>query len=378
MDFTLHLRNLRGLRSVDWTPRGLSVVVGANGSGKTTLLLALRMLRAAFDGGLGIPGAVSSFLGGSSGLKNWDAGDDEPIEFGLDLGDLSWRATLTGKGRSVDEVPSECLRRGDQTVFHRVVTDTFHFKVGDRELPLDGRLGLRAIADAGLPVEGVEDMRRLFRSFTVFTDPDLRSLRDRGSSTADDRHLHSRGTNTFTMLRRWYTRRDERLRYEFVLAGLRAAFPETCADLDFAEAGPTVTVNVYSPRGEHRSPIGTEANGLLSMMVNLAAVAGAPDGGLIAIDEPENALHPFAIRRFMEMSERWTSEHDQTLILTTHSPVVLDHLAGDPGRVFVLQPGAARSLAPLTDLKNPDWLRDFRLGDLYVDGDFGANAPAGA
>jgi recombinational DNA repair ATPase RecF len=48
MEFTLSVRNFRGLRRVEWSPSGVCAVVGPNGSGKTTLIDVVQLLRDAY------------------------------------------------------------------------------------------------------------------------------------------------------------------------------------------------------------------------------------------------------------------------------------------------------------------------------------------
>ena len=121
-------------------------------------------------------------------------------------------------------------------------------------------------------------------------------------------------------------------------------------------------------------------NGWLTGLLHLCAVASAEPGSLIAIDEVENSLHPYAIRKLIEAFREWAEEHDLTVCLATHSPVVLNEFKEEPERVFVMEPGQATLPVPLSDLCGRDWLAHFSLGDLYEHGDFGnqSNAPASA
>jgi predicted ATPase len=215
-------------------------------------------------------------------------------------------------------------------------------------------------------------MAGFLRNVTAFHDPDLYTLRE-GSNAAHSRHLHSRGLNAITMLRSWHQRRTDRHRFEFVLTGLAAAFPGLIADLDFVEAGSTRAGRVYRPGREHPEPRRNEANGVLAMLVLLCDLAAAEQGGVVAIDEPELALHPFAIRSFVRLAERWARKHELTVVLSTHSPVLLDAFEGAPEQVFVLDRNTWPGPTRLTELKNPEWLRQFRLGELYVDGELGSN-----
>lgn len=368
---TVHARNLRALREVHWSPSGLCAVIGANGAGKTTLLLALKLVRAAVDRGL--PEAVTSVLGGSHGLRNWHAPDDEPIEIGIDVGDLAWRIRLATRGPTGGYLAHEELRRGDEVIFSKDALGKFVYR--GEQWQVDERVGLRAVFDAPNPDPDVDAVISGIRRLHVFHDPDIWGLRHQGSRTTQDRHLASRGSNAFSMLRSWHQSRADRPRFQFVLDGLRAAFPGLCEDVDFEEAGQTVTMRVFAPGQELPSPISGEANGLLGMLVLLCDVASVDDGGLVAIDEPENGLHPYAIRELMRRASARARQHGLTIVLTTHSTVVLDELSADPSSVFVMQTGG-RGPVPLDQHRNPEWLANFRLGELYADGELGSNDDA--
>jgi len=370
--FAIHIDNLRGLRQLRWSPSGVCLLVGANGAGKSTVLLVLKMLRAAVDRGLAE--AVQLTLGGAHALKHRDALEDEPITIAVELDGLRWAVQLTPRGASVDYLTTESLHDGDRVVFHRDALGAFAF--GAHRLKAGEQLGLRTILDSQFESPEVERIAAFLRRISVYHDPDLYGLRG-GSNTAQTRHLHSRGGNALTMLRQWQQRRPDRHRYELVLSGLRAAFPGLVEDLDFIEAGQTLAAQIYRPGVEAPDPLGFEANGVLAMLVNLCDLAAADDGGIVAIDEPETALHPFAVRAFARHADRLARNRDVRVMLATHSTVLLDHFDATPGQVYVLDrerwPGPTR----LTDLKNAEWLRQFRLGSLYSEGQIANNDSRG-
>lgn len=372
---TLHARNVRALRHLAWPLREMSILTGANGAGKTTVLLALKTLRTAFDRGL--PEAVSLSLGGSYNLRNHAAAADEPIELGLDAGDLSWRVRLIPRAATVDHLTDERLTRGSDTIFRRDNLGTFFYRGQRQDLaaPAAERLGLRLVAETHPEDQDVAQMASLVRHIQVFYDPDIRGLREGGSRATEDRHLHTHGRNVFTMLRKWRDRREDVARFNFVHEGLRVAFPGIYDDLDF-DAGQTITARVFRPGDETPNPISHEANGLLSMLLLLAQVAATHPGGIVAIDEPENSLHPYAIRRFLRLARAWARQHDLTILLTTHSPVLLDEFNGEPDRIFVLESGRDVLPARLDELRAREWLASYTLGELYTGGEFAANENA--
>jgi predicted ATPase len=368
----LRVRNFYALRNFRWSLGGVSVLTGANGTGKTSVLLALKVIRAAFDRGL--PEAVSQTLGGSYNLRNHDAAEDEPTELGIELDDLSWRVQLRPRGVTVDYLTDESLTLGGETIFTRDSLGNFIYRGERQELVSTAaeRLGLRWVTEFHPEDEDAARISALVRGIQVYYDPDLRGLREGGSRATEDRHLHTRGRNVFTMLRKWRDRREDAQRFAFVDQGLRAAFPGVYDGIDF-DAGQTITARVYRPGSESPNPISHEANGVLSMLMLLAQVASADRGGIVAIDEPEHALHPFAIRRFVDRTRAWARQHELTILLTTHSPVLLNQFNAEPEHVFVLERGYEVLPVRLDELRDRNWLASYTIGELFVDSDFAAN-----
>src|SRR5207248_2716780 len=129
---------------------------------------------------------------------------------------------------------------------------------------------------------------------------------------------------------------------------------------------------LFGPQWNDPVSVYFASNGWLTALLHLLAVAGAERGSLVAIDEMENALHPYAIRALLEAFRDWGDEHDLTVCLATHSPVVLDEFNDAPARVFVMEHGQETVPVSLPDLCSPDWLAHFTLGKLYAHGDYGS------
>ena len=200
-------------------------------------------------------------------------------------------------------------------------------------------------------------------------------MRENGSNTAERGTLQARGANVLSILRKWSQEMRNRHRYDFVLRGLNAAFPGAVGDMDFSEAGNTLAAQIYAPRSQVPKPLGGEANGLLQLLILFSNVASAEDESVLAIDEPENSLHPYAMRVFLQRTTRWARDHNVTVLLATHSTVLLDELSGTPEKVFVMKPLETGNDIPnrIDHLYVRKWLNDFRLGDLYEQGEIGSN-----
>lgn len=369
--FSLHVRNLRALSQVDWSPEPISVLIGANGTGKTSLLLVLKLLRISYERGLSE--AVVAVLRGSGNLRSWGATETDPVEIGLDIGNASWRIQLIPRAGSVDYITNERLLDQGREIFSRDSLGAFQY--GAERIEPSTHLGLRTLIDKGVLDHSLRTVTAFLQNIAVFHDPDIWSLRENGSNTSERGLLQSRGANVLSVLRRWSQEKNNRHRYQFVLEGLSAAFPHAVGDIDFIEAGNTLVAQVYAPGSQIPKPLAGEANGLLQLLVLFCDVASVEDESVIAIDEPENSLHPYAVRVFLKRTSRWARQHNITVLLATHSTVLLDELSATPEQVFVMKPGDKEISFParLDQLYDRQWLEDFKLGDLYEQGEIGSN-----
>lgn len=370
--FSLYVRQLRALQRIDWTPGPVSLLIGANGAGKSTTMQVLRVLRLAYERGL--PEAVRLALGGSHNLGSWGRKDDEPIEIGLELGNVRWRISVNLGEGAVDSIAEEELLEDGQLVFSRDALGQLRYK--GQPISSEGNaIGLRTLVDRGEVAAAIRSIATFLQRVNVFQEPDLVSLR-RGSTAEDDQSLELRGGNAISVLRRWHQNRSMKDRYEFVVGGLRASFPGTFGGIDFHQAGNTLTARVFRSDRDASYWLMDAANGFLQMMVLLCEIANTDEGGVVAIDEPENGLHPYALRVFLRKAKQWATQHHITVLLATHSTVLLDHFTDSPSHVFVITKSDSNEISmpiALDKLCNKNWLAGFKLGDLYEQGEIGSN-----
>jgi energy-coupling factor transporter ATP-binding protein EcfA2 len=379
VSFTLHVENLRALRQVEWSPEGVCALVGANGSGKSTLLQVLRFLNLSIT--RGVEEAFRQIFISSYGLRNRSALDVETIRLGISIDGATWTVRLSPAGGSIAWPAMEVLDPGKGPRWMRAEGSSAVVSTDAGEEPVQlgsvANLAIEILArQPGEWQQAARSVVGVLERLRIYHDPDLWTLRTQGSSTAVDSRLHSWGLNTFAVLRTWNERREHRHRQQFVLDGMRAAFPNICGDFDFESAGQTTFLRLYPPGSEQPTPIANEANGVLAMLIYLCDIASGEPGGVVAIDEPENSLHPHALRVLVESAQAWSETYDCTVVLATHSPVILNELTGFPERVWVMQTSNELNPTRLDRLKNPEWLRHFALGTLYASGELGSNDDA--
>jgi predicted ATPase len=373
MAFTLTVRNYRGLRHVEWSPSGVCALVGPNGSGKTTLIDVLQLLHDTRT--RDFTKAVEAH-GGAYGIRHFDAASDAPVEFGLRIGSANWifqPEVRLGPGGAHLPV-REKLTDGDVNLFSRVLSTSGGNVPLLGTLLLAGDSGMDHMLEerAGRPISrDVRQLAETIASYRHYRHYALQSLRREGSSLGGDLRLLEDGRNLFSVLMNWRNRREYREHWALVTDTLRDCFPGVFEDFSFPIAANIVSCEVHTPRNATLTPA-LLPDGFLVALLHLCAVVSAQPGGVIAIDEAENALHPYAIRRLMDAFREWSDAHDVTILLATHSPVILDTFKELPDKVFVMEPGHAVLPVSLDTLKKRDWLAHFSLGDLYEHLEYGA------
>ena len=108
----------------------------------------------------------------------------------------------------------------------------------------------------------------------------------------------------------------------------------------------------------------------LALLVSLVGGVGGP--GVLVIEEPENAIHPWSVRSMIERAQMYPSRQ---ILLTTHSETVVSAVK-DPASLFVVEntdngtqvtPATEREAALASILKESGQ----KLGQVWMDGSLG-------
>jgi predicted ATPase len=373
---TIEVTNLKAIRHMRWTPSGVCALVGPNGSGKSTALRVVELVRVAREQGL----ASALRLLGQGPLRHLDADLSAIPGVRFSLGSAEW--TL-GLELSRADAPHEQAQDGERVVRLLSHTASFPGLAGSRTYRVegggtqeviradDGELMLRASARNPAAVPGLVNLSSLISRSRYFSRPDFAFLRENGSPESQDVALASDARNQFTVLKNWKLNSDHEHRSHFVIDSMRELFP-SFRNFDLPQLAQRTSA--LSLGLKEKMPPTDWSDGFfccLSMLTGLASVEQA----VVAFDEPENSLHPELIRDLVELMREWSRQRQTTVLLATHSPVVLDQFREVPEQVFVMEPGHAEMPVPLDQLKKRDWLRNFSLGDLYSHLEVGASTP---
>jgi len=371
--FTILADNLRRLRRLSWSLEGVNLLVGANGAGKTTTLSVLRFFAAVLTSGS--DSAVSQILAARSNLRTWGVDEDEPVRLALQKGETWWEFELRPLADQKSVAIRERLVHRGEEVFSVSELRRVTWRGADLGHVVGSDCGLAYLVKLNkvdLPVQRIATLAEGLHSYRV---PNLHLLKEGGTRPLPERPLEPSGGNAFSVLQRMKDAPGQEGRYTFVLESLQLAFPGLVHQLGFNLTETSVELFVVPPDGGPPNYIGQEADGVLQLLVNLVAVASAAPGEVIALDQPDDHLHPYAARMFLRQIERWAHQRRLTIILATHSVVLLDEMKRSPERVFVMTPnkdGVVPNALP--ELYNRDWLDSFELGELYKNDEIGSNA----
>jgi energy-coupling factor transporter ATP-binding protein EcfA2 len=365
MSFRLRASEYKSLAHLDWAPSGVCALVGPNGSGKTTVLWTPEVLRLALEGDLV---HALTYVGGSGPVRRLEAKPEAPTEVSLEAHGVVWtlrpedRVTRVWERATVGGLPLVERDAGAPSV-----------RVSGAPMAAGDEMALTRAANADDKTgAAIAPLLRMIRGYRVHGDYELRVLREIGSSLPPDIKLNATGTNLFGVLQRWRDLSDHEFRWNFVTERLREAFSPFFRTFDFEPAGNVISLVVRTP-GRHALRPNDWPNGFFAALLNLCAVAGSDRDGVVAIDEPETALHPSLVRFMMDAFRDWSIEHGTTVLLATHSPVVLDSFAEQPEQVYVMETGHTQLPARLDMVKKREWLKHFSLGDLYAHAEFGGH-----
>lgn len=369
----LRLRNFRVFDDFAWNPlTGVCLLVGANGSGKTTALAALEFLRNYFKRG---PVDALRFAGGGAGFRRRKVDPDELVEFELKVGEVEWRLRFPVLAGQVGIEPHEIVSHRGVPLLERLML-TSKVRIGDSERDLEGRSGLSTLWDVGQPAI-LKPLLDFLGSTRVYRSYWLNQVTDDVASSNDaNLYLNPTGKNIWNVLRNWRAS-PKRFggRFEWVMQNLRAAFPSLVSEVEIDAFGQTVVPRFFPADAENADdhlPPSRAADGMLVGLLHLTAIAGAEDGSVVAFDEMENHLHPFAIRSILRAMRERAEEHELTVILTTHSPVLMNEFKGFEEQFYLLEASPAGRPVALSQACDPEWLSHFFLGNLYDRCEIGA------
>jgi|SRR6185369_4891686 len=372
----LEIRNYKSLRNVVIEPTPLTVLVGPNASGKSNFADALDFLSEVYRSGL--EGAVAKKGGYENICYRHAKRSSAPIRFRVKL-DLDRIVMNYGPrsghlGHSLFDHVFELrtTSRGLRSPFRISFEELSEFLLPSKELALHLVRGEDEFRLEGPAIESAEELRgSLAEAFLgVLVDSDLavplvegfvsrnpligfKSLRlfqlnpshcrQAGAPTPNP-GLDRFGANLPAVIE--FLKKNHATSYAKLIETTRRIMPSLeSIETDFTH---TKTLGLFLRESGFKRPWTSEdiSDGTIQAIALLAATFD-PRIKVLVIEEPENSVHPWAIRTFVE-AFRLASEQKQ-IILTTHSPILIDQIR--PEELWVVQrPGAETLIDPVLSL----------------------------
>lgn len=302
-----------------------TVLVGPNGSGKSNIVDVLSFVRDAMR--MGLSGAITD-RGGVAAIRRWSPGRPYNVSIALDVETEGWSGTysfeITGDRKEEFRVKSEeaTLHRAGQSSGFTVEHGEWSGPEGLDPKSSETSLALPTVA-GDERFGGLYDLLASPVIYSIFPD----TLR-RPQKYSPEKPMQRHGENWVSILR---DQDVESWKPEIV-----AALGRLTGDIDDVKVSKAASYLVAQFRHASNGKgnwfdAGQESDGTLRVAGILSALLQEPPLPLVGVEEPELTVHPGALPLLMDYL-RQASRRSQVL-LTTHSPELLDHVDAQEVRV---------------------------------------------
>lgn len=349
----LRVSNFRSLgQDVDLELGPLTVLVGQNGSGKSNVVDALRFLSDAMYPGLE---AAVTKRHGIAAVRRWSSGRPFNLTISVDASleeDVQATYSFTLKG---DTTAEYSVKSENAQISHPLRALPTVYKIEDGnwiKRPPDLRPRVDSL-NLALPLLAADERFRALadelRNIAVYSIfPDVLREPQKYDPT---KPMNEHGGNWVSILKDPVPWKDD----------LVAALGKLTGDIEDLKVRSTggylLATFKHSANGKTKKKwfdAAQESDGTLRVAGILTALLQDPSLPLIAIEEPELTVHPGALELLCDYI-RQASKSSQ-VVVTTHSPELLDQLTADEVRVVERRDGVT-SVAPL-DEEQRELVRD--------------------
>jgi predicted ATPase len=380
----LAARGFRSLREVSWEPGNLNILIGPNGSGKTNLVRLLKLIARSARGKLGDfvlrAGGIAALL--------WDRRAEElslklqttSDEAGQGQTPQGWTYSvrLVPRGREgFYQVQQENLKRVQGVDFlargassGQVLGDKKEWiRIKPDAAPLSPEETLLSACGGPFPrSRPVAAFRDDLAGWSIYdpldTAPDSR-IREpivaRSTSRVDED-----GGNLINVLHTQYT--GDRQFKEDLNAAMKAAFGDEFEELVFPPAADQrIQLRVRWKSLESEVSAADLSAGTLRFLFLITLLAMPEPPPLIAIEEPEQGLHPAMLPIVAEHAV--DAALRSQVVFTTHSPHFLDAFGDTRPTTTVLECHEGQTvMETLSEERLDYWLQAYSLGKLFTSG----------
>lgn len=383
----LRFKNWRSLREVvidDLTP--LTVLIGANSSGKTNIIDGLHFLRESHE---------SSFLraiqsrGGDDRIHSAGVDLEEPTEVEFTFQPRPNQLLTNSFSLKFNETPipdiTELLQDADGKVWLKSERTGFRrhaFQIREQE-------ELRDMSDDSLGdfqttlylFGNRKEYEAVYNTFQFITwrwqillENFFPPLSLRIGESGDNAIIDKYADNVPAMLnfmRLVYPTQYKELQDD--LQWLLGHVESLSTESDEHETRFLLRERIFA--GKEAPTISAGTARLVAMLTAVYALDMTREKmpGLVVIEEPDTALHPWLLQRFVEQLRTYAAreDHPRQFILTTHNPRLLDYFQPQEIRIVERGEDGYTQVRRIPDHIKDIWLDEFGLGEVWSTGSFG-------
>ena len=356
------VQNFKSIVDVTVDFSDVTVLVGRSGTGKSNFLEAIRALRdfLSFDGQQGSliqewaqtrpamdPKAVTQFE-----IEFSIAGIDEPFFYKLSIGN-----------QHPQQFPKEeYLRLGDKMLLHQEFTPEQAVKWIVRpdllEVPNSGPLALGRIPSISEAVVAYTALTSGIGCY-VFSDQVL-TVRNQhqmegvigfggGHPIQSSTGLDDKATNYLSTLRDITSNLQDLNVKKGMVAALQRLNPSvSSAELNDIQ-NPSHVIVGHKFNGKTLAlQLAQESDGFRRFYAHLLALYQRPPKQTLLFEHPEDGIHPGALSLLADEFNTAPADGRGQIVLTTHSPELLDHFQADQIRVVELE-GSQTRIGPVSE-----------------------------
>ena len=391
---SLHLKNILSFKDTKLDLQPLNVLIGANGSGKSNLIDVIGLLKA-------VPSDIAGFLRSNGPTDDWiwkgTGWEETPFHlatvkavFANPVWPYQYESQiLVGNNRvhSLTERLDLVEIGQNSTKYVRPFFQSSNGSVrlwptqpsgtladyGDEPVKIDIPRGQSVLSEIRNPAEYpalAETSRmlsaiRVYRGWEVGRDSPVRHPQ---RTDGDPNFLEEDFSNLALVVNDLLSRR-----LEPSLDSYLQRFYESYESLHPRIFGNTIELIVNETGMSSALPASRLSDGTIRFIALLAILCHPNPPPLICIEEPEIAMHPDSQDLVVQLLKR-ASERTQ-LIVTTHSPWLIDRLSATPDHVVVCErdrhPADGTKFKRFTRKELDDWLEDQPLGEVWMAGAMG-------
>ncbi|RLF17343.1 MAG: hypothetical protein DRZ82_09885, partial [Thermoprotei archaeon] len=316
----IHIKNFLSLKDVEIELNKLNVLIGPNASGKSNIIRALELL--ASHAKYGIP-TLPGYREFKEIAHNFDETTTITIEVEAVIGDHDVKYSLNLRADDYIEqawidnkIALEATGRGRARILSQR---------GMIEAPGGGFLRSRLLEKEvhasllmRMPSDAIKELHILAQILKTISTYSFIPERIRArSSVSEEPRLGRHGENLARTLLHLYL--EDRKAFTIIEETLKSLIPEVEEIIPHLEG---TEGEIWLKIKEIKEPLrpANISDGTLRILAYITALYTGKQ--LVALEEPENCIHPHLLETIIDLARKSPSQ----VVITTHSPYLLDHI----------------------------------------------------